>query len=177
MKSQTMTNRIELRFIGDPILREKSEPVQKVDDDVREILAEMEKIMRMEAGAGLAAPQIGILRRMLVFMEIKKRGEAGIVHKIINPKIISQSREICAMDEGCLSVQGPGGPVFASVERPESIVAEWTDENGARQKKEFDGYAARALLHEIDHLDGILFIDYLSSAKREMVMRKVKKRK
>jgi peptide deformylase len=172
-----MNNKLKLFFVGDPILREKAEPVEKVTDEIRETLDEMEKIMRAESGAGLAAPQVGILKRMLVFMEIKKRGDEGIVHKIINPKIISESEKTCVIEEGCLSVQGPNGPVFAGVERPESVVVEWTDENGEEQARKFGGFAARALLHEIDHLDGILFIDYLSSAKREMVMRKVKKRK
>jgi peptide deformylase len=172
-----MKNDISLVFVGDPVLREVAAPVEKITDDVRRTLDMMERIMRGESGAGLAAPQVGILKRMLVFMEIKKRGEAGIAHRVINPKILSRSEKKRLMEEGCLSVQGPNGPVFANVERPESIVVEWTDENGERQKKEFGGLAARALLHEIDHLDGVLFIDYLSSAKREMVMRKVRKRK
>jgi peptide deformylase len=172
-----MTSKLKLVFVGDPILREKSAPVAEVDGEIRAALDEMEQIMRAESGAGLAAPQVGVLKRMLIFMEIRKRGEPGIVYKIINPKIVSRSEKTCVIEEGCLSVQGPSGPVFAGVERPESVVVEWTDENGARREKEFGGFAARALLHEIDHLDGILFIDYLSSAKREMVMRKVKKRK
>jgi peptide deformylase len=169
-------NKLKLHFVGDQILREKAAPVAKVDDKIREILSEMEKIMRAESGAGLAAPQVGILKRMLIFLEIEKHGEKITVYKCVNPKIISCSEKRVAIDEGCLSVQGPDGPIFAGVDRPESVVAEWIDENGAMQKKEFSGYAARAIQHEIDHLDGILFIDYLSSAKREMVMRKVKKR-
>ena len=169
--------RLDLRFIGDAILREKAAPVERVDDRIRGVLREMEKIMRGESGAGLAAPQVGILLRMLIFLEIKKRGETGIVHKLINPKIIELSEKLCRMEEGCLSVQGPGGPVFADVDRPESAVVEYLDENGEKQTRRLSGFAARAVLHEMDHLDGILFVDYLSSAKREMIMRKTRKRK
>jgi peptide deformylase len=167
--------KLQLCFVGNPVLREKAQPVAVIDDNVRAILAEMEKVMRAERGAGLAAPQVGILSRMLVFMEID--GDESVVHRLINPKIISRSESRVVINEACLSVQGPNGPVFADVERPESIVVEWTDENGATQTREFSGFASRAIQHEIDHLDGVLFIDYLSSAKREMVMRKVKKKK
>jgi peptide deformylase len=168
---------MKLRFVGDSVLREKAAPVAPVDDGIRAMLAEMEKIMRAENGAGLAAPQVGVLLRMLVFADVEKRGAAGAVYKIINPKIISKSENLVEIDEGCLSIQGPDGPVFANVGRPESVLIEWTDENGGLRRHQFGGYASRAIQHEIDHLDGILFIDYLSSAKREMVMRKVKKRK
>ena len=170
-------SKLELLFVGSPVLREKAKPVDVIDDNVRDVLDQMEKIMRGERGAGLAAPQVGVLKRMLVFMEFEKRGGKGIVHKCVNPKIVSLSKELVIIEEACLSIQGLGGPVFANVERPESVVIEWTDETGAIRKKEFSGFASRAVQHEIDHLDGILFIDYLSSAKREMVMRKVKKRK
>ena len=169
-------NKLRLRFIGDPVLRMRAEPVREINDDVRSLLAKMEDIMRSEMGAGLAAPQVGILLRMLIFVEIKKGGTGGL-YKMLNPKIVASSDSTVAIEEGCLSVQGENGPVFVNVLRPESVVVEWTDENGALMKKEFGGYAARAVQHEIDHLDGILFVDRLSSVKREMVMRKVKKRK
>ncbi|MDR1071296.1 MAG: peptide deformylase [Rickettsiales bacterium] len=167
-------NKPKLRFVGDAVLREKASPVAEVNGEIRALLDKMEKIMREENGAGLAAPQVGILLRMLVFVDVESRGAA---YKIINPKILSKSETLAAIEEGCLSIQGPNGPVFAVVERPETVLVEWTDENGGTRRQEFGGYASRAIQHEMDHLDGILFIDYLSSAKREMVMRKVKKRK
>jgi peptide deformylase len=170
-------NDLKLSFIGAPALREKAWPVPEVNGDVRKALDKMERIMRAENGAGLAAPQVGLMLRMLVFVEIEKRDDTAVVYKMVNPKIISRSASLVDMDEGCLSIQGPDGPVFANVRRPESVVVEWTDTDGTRKRREFSGYASRAVQHEIDHLDGILFIDYLSSAKREMVMRKVKKRK
>ncbi|MDR2769857.1 MAG: peptide deformylase [Rickettsiales bacterium] len=167
--------KLKLSFIGNPVLRETAAPVPVVDDSIRGMLGQMEKIMRAESGAGLAAPQVGKPVRALVFIELKKRGEAGTVHKIINPKIIRASEKKCRMEEGCLSIQGTDGPVFADVERPESVEVEYLDEHGQKHAREWSGFAARAVLHEIDHLDGILFIDHLSSAKREMIMRKVKK--
>jgi len=151
-------------------------PVSEINGDIRALLDIMEKIMRSESGAGLAAPQIGVLLRVLVFVEIKK-GEPGVVYKMINPKIVSKSDFTVSIEEACLSVQGANGPVFVDVMRPESVVVEWTGENGELATKEFGGFAARAVQHELDHLDGVLFIDHLSSVKREMVIRKVKKRK
>ena len=166
-------NKARLYFVGDAVLRMRATPVGEIDDNIRKTLDSMESLMRAERGAGLAAPQVGVLLRMIVFAEERD----GKVHKAINPKIISRSAKLVVMNEGCLSVQGPGGPVFADVERPESIVMEWADENGAPHREELGGIAARVVQHEVDHLDGILFIDYLSSAKREMVMRKVRKKR
>ena len=170
-------NKLKLTFLGDSVLREVAKPVVKIDDNLRQVLNEMELIMNNERGAGLAGPQVGILQRILVFVDIDKYGEKGQVYKVINPSIISKSNKTVSLEEGCLSIQGPDGPVFSNVERPESVVVEWTDENGNHQEKEFSGFSGRAVQHEIDHLDGVLFIDYLSSIKREMVIRKAKKRK
>ena len=169
-------NKLRLHFVGENILREMAAPVREINDDVRAQLSAMEKLMREESGIGLAAPQVGISKRMLVFIELDETGERKNVYKIINPKIVSRSEEFIELEEGCLSVQGPNGPVFAPVSRPKSVTVEWTDENGAHMIRDFDGFAARAIQHEMDHLDGILFIDYLSTVKREMVMKKVKKR-
>lgn len=169
-------NNLNMLLLGNPLLREKSTPVDVIDDSVLDILDEMARMMDDQNGVGLAAPQVGILKRMLVFREVKGRRDAGITHKVINPKIISTSNESIVISEGCLSVLGIDGPVFADVARPESVVVEWTNENGKLVRKEFDGFPSRVIQHEIDHLDGVLFIDLLSSAKREMVVRKVKKR-
>ena len=165
--------KLKLIFVGDSMLREKAAEVTKIDENIRETLNKMEKIMHEERGAGLAAPQVGLSQRMLLFTDLDK----NIVYKVINPQILSRSEKIIRMEEGCLSIQGPDGPIFAKVERPETLVCEWTDENNEKVIKELSGTSARALLHEIDHLDGILFIDYLSSVKREMIIRKTKKRK
>lgn len=171
-------NNLRIKFCGDPILREKSTPVEKITPDVLNALDEMVKIMDSQSGVGLAAPQVGISQRFLVMKEVEAKGETGIVLKMLNPCIISVSEKNCTIEEGCLSVVDKDGiPVYADVVRPDSLVVEWMDENGKIHSKEFNGFAARIVQHEIDHLDGKLFIDYLSSVKREMIMNKVKKRK
>ena len=125
-------------------------------------------------GVGLAAPQVGILSRFLVMMD----PDSETVYRMINPRIVSYSSDVCTMDEGCLSVLGNDGlPVFAKVTRPQSVVVSWTDETGRENTAQMSGTPARIVQHETDHLDGKLFIDHLSPLRREMVMRKVKKRK
>ena len=157
----------------DPVLREIAAPVDKIDDVLHAILDEMVIMMNDQVGVGLAAPQVGIRGRFLVM----KDPETDKLYKMINPRIMSKSEKLCDMEEGCLSVLGGDNlPIFTYVTRPESIAIEWTDENGVARAAEFSGFASRIAQHEIDHLDGILFIDYLSPIKREQVMRKVKKK-
>jgi len=169
---------LKVKTIGDMTLREHAKPVGKITPDLLETLDSMAKIMDSQRGIGLAAPQVGILERFIVIREVKNRKDLGVLHKMLNPEIIKKSAATACLEEGCLSVLGPDNlPIFAEVERPETILVKWTDETGKKQEREFSGLGARVILHETDHLDGILFVDYLSSAKREMVMRKVKKRK
>ena len=167
-----MTNR--LCFIGDPVLRQKAAEVSLIDDNIKTLVGDMLRIKSDVGGAGLAAPQIGVLLRVLVFME-PVQNQDPIIHKCINPKIISKSEDLLEWEEGCISIQGKKGSVFANVIRPESVVAEWSDINGKIVRRELSGIAARIFQHEIDHLDGILFVDYLSDLKRTMVMEKVRK--
>jgi peptide deformylase len=138
----------------------------------------MAAMMDAQSGVGLAAPQVGITKRFIVMKEVKNRKDPGVVHKMLNPRIVAASGKTCVLEEGCLSVLGPDDlPIYADVERPESVVAAWTDEHGREREREFKGYSARIFQHELDHLDGILFIDHLSPVKREIMMRKVRKRK
>jgi peptide deformylase len=131
-------------------------------------------MMREQNGVGLAAPQVGILSRFLVMMD----PDTETVYRMINPEIVSRGSETCTMEEGCLSVLGNDGlPVFANVTRPDSVVVEWLDEHGNKKMAQMSGTPARIVQHETDHLDGKLFVDYLSPVRREMLMRKVKKRK
>lgn len=172
-----MTDKLQMKLCGDLILREKCAPVDDASAWV-DVLDEMVAMMEDQHGVGLAAPQVGIARRFVVMKEVKNRKDPGTIHKMINPKIISKSENTCVIEEGCLSVLGPDDlPIYADVERPESVIAEWTDEKGTKQTREFSGYSARIVQHELDHLDGILFIDYLSPVRREIVMRKIRKRK
>lgn len=163
-----------MKLCGDLVLREKCEPITEITPEILDIMDEMQKMMHDQNGVGLAAPQVGLLKRFLVMME----PDSGKVYKMLNPKILSYSDEKCVMEEGCLSVLGHDNlPVFANVTRPESVEVEWNDENGDLKRAKMSGLPARIVQHETDHLDGILFIDYLSPVRREMLMRKVRKRK
>ena len=165
---------LQMKLCGDLILREKCAPVTEITPDVLDIMNEMVGMMRDQNGVGLAAPQVGHLKRFLVMMD----PDTETVFKMINPKIITRSADLCTMEEGCLSVLGPDNlPVYANVTRPQSVDVEWTDENGKPMAAHMSGLPARIVQHETDHLDGILFIDYLSPVRREMVMRKVRKHK
>ena len=165
---------LQMKLCGDLVLREKCAPVTEITPDILSAMDEMVQMMQDQRGVGLAAPQVGDLRRFLVMMD----PDTETVYKMINPKITSFSADKVTMEEGCLSVLGPDDlPVFANVSRPKSVVVEWTDETGNACAAEMSGYPARIVQHETDHLDGVLFIDYLSGARREMVMRKVRKRK
>lgn len=163
-----------MRLCGDLVLREVCAPVENITSDILNALDVMADMMREQNGVGLAAPQVGILSRFLVMMN----PDTNEVFKMINPKILSFSDKQIEMEEGCLSVLGADYlPVFSHVTRPESVIVEWTDENGQNQHAEMSGYLGRIVQHEADHLDGVLFIDRLSPVRREMVMRKVRKRK
>jgi len=165
---------LQMKLCGDLVLREKCAPVTEITPDVLDIMNEMVGMMRDQNGVGLAAPQVGQLKRFLVMMD----PDTETVFKMINPKIITRSADLCTMEEGCLSVLGPDNlPVYANVTRPQSVDVEWTDENGQQLYAHMSGFPARIVQHETDHLDGILFIDYLSPVRREMVMRKVRKHK
>jgi peptide deformylase len=185
----SLMNELKMRLCGDLVLREKCAPVlcqpprkgAVASGDwggLCDTLNQMVEMMDAQSGVGLAAPQVGIPKRFIVMKEVKNRRDSGITHKMLNPRIVSRSDKTCVLEEGCLSVLGPDDlPIYADVVRPESVVAEWTDEAGELQTKELKGFTARIFQHELDHLDGILFTDHLPPVKREMVMRKVRKRK
>lgn len=159
-----------MKLCGDLVLREKCTPVSDITTELLNTMDEMVKMMSEQNGVGLAAPQVGIAQRFLVMMN----PDTNDIYKMINPKIISKSEETCVMEEGCLSVLGADGlPVYSNVRRPESVTVEWTNEKGDKVQTQMPGVLARIVQHETDHLDGVLFIDYLSGVKREMLMRKV----
>lgn len=161
---------LQMKLCGDLILREKCSPVADITPAILNTMDEMVKMMHEQNGVGLAAPQVGITQRFLVMMD----PETNVVYRMINPEIVFKSDETCVMEEGCLSVLGPDGlPVYSNVRRPESVDVKWTDENGKEMSACMSGVPARIVQHETDHLDGVLFIDYLSGVKREMLMRKV----
>ncbi len=161
---------LQMKLCGDLVLREKCAPVVNITPDLLNTMDEMVKMMSAQNGVGLAAPQVGITQRFLVMMD----PDTQIVYKMINPTIVSKSEDTVVMEEGCLSVLGPDGlPVYSNVRRPASVDVEWTNEKGEKLSAKMSGVPARIVQHEADHLDGVLFIDYLSGVKREMLMRKV----
>ncbi len=167
-------NKLQMKLCGDLVLRTVCAPVDNITPELLMTMDEMVEMMRAQNGVGLAAPQVGILSRFLVMMD----PDTETIYRMINPKIISYDSQTCTMEEGCLSVLGNDGlPVYANVTRPQSVVVEWTDEHGETKMAQMSGLPARIVQHETDHLDGKLFVDYLSPVRREMLMRKVRKRK
>ena len=138
----------QIRLLDDPVLRKKSKEVTEINDRIKTLLSDMVETMNHAEGVGLAAPQVGILRRVIII----DVGE-GVV-KLINPEIIEQKGE-CVDAEGCLSIPDRAG----KVNRPEYVKVKYLDEDGKEKTIEGGGLLARALCHEIDHLDGILYID------------------
>ena len=159
----------------DPRLRIKSTPVDKVDDDLRALIADMFETMYDAPGIGLAAIQIGVPKRVLVIDLQEEEDEEGkpIRHPrvFINPELFDPSDEHSVYSEGCLSVPDQ----YAEVERPASIHARWLDREGVSHEEKIEGLLATCLQHEMDHLEGILFIDHLSRLKRDMVLKKLEK--
>jgi peptide deformylase len=156
----------------DPRLKTVSEAVDRVDDSIRKLADDMLDSMYAADGIGLAAIQIGVPKRMLV-MDLDQKDGGRNPRLFINPKVVWASEEMAKMEEGCLSVP----EVWEDVERPARITAEYLDRDGALQTLEADGLLATCLQHEIDHLNGVLFIDHISRLKRGIAMRKLTKAK
>jgi peptide deformylase len=159
----------------DPRLRAKSTPVGGVDDELRALISDMFETMYDAPGIGLAAIQIGVPQRVLVIDLQEEQDEEGKpVRKplvFINPELFDPSEEHSVYNEGCLSVPDQ----YAEVERPAVIHARWLDEHGEKHEARLEGLLATCLQHEMDHLEGILFIDHLSRLKRDMVLKKLEK--
>lgn len=146
-----------IRYEGDEILRKKSREVSKVDNKIKVLLDDMMETMYKNEGVGLAAPQVGILKRLIV-IDV----EDGNVYKMINPKITSQSGEQVGQ-EGCLSIP----EIKGIVKRPNNVTVEYMDENGEQRTLKAEGVLARCICHETDHLDGILFVDKMDKIAEE----------
>lgn len=159
----------------DPRLRVKSAPVEGVDDALRALIDDMFETMYEAPGIGLAAIQVGVPKRVLVIDLQEEEDEEGKPipqpRIFINPELFDPSEEVSIYNEGCLSVPDQ----YADVERPTTIHARWLDRDGAAHEERIEGMLATCLQHEMDHLEGVLFIDHLSRLKREMVLRKLEK--
>ena len=157
----------------DPRLRKACEPIIEVDDAVRALMSDMMETMYDAPGIGLAAPQIGVMSRVIVMDCAKSDEDEPQPFKMANPEIIWTSEETNEHEEGCLSLPEE----FADVTRPAMVRVRYLDETGASQEMECDGLLATCVQHEIDHIDGKLFIDYLGPVKRQMMTNRMKKRK
>ena len=164
----------------DPVLREISKPVEEVTDWHRQLIKDMFETMYDAPGIGLAAVQVGEPIRMLVIdlqePEDPENPESKVIKDprvFINPEILETSDNDVPYTEGCLSVPEQ----YADVMRPDKIKARWLDENGERHEEEIEGLLAVCLQHEMDHLEGVLFIDHLSKLKRDMVLKKLAKQR
>ena len=160
----------EIVIEPDPILRKKSERLEKVDDELRSLLDDMLETMYTAPGIGLAAVQVGILKRLIV-IDISKEKDKKNPLFLINPEIISKSKKTSIYEEGCLSLPGH----YAEIERPAECHIKYIDYHGKEKEIEANGLLSTCIQHEVDHLNGTLFIDYLSKLKKDMILKKLVK--
>ena len=165
-------NKLEIIIAPDPRLLKVSKPVSKIDLEIKMLLDNMLDVMYKSNGIGLAAPQVGILKRLIV-MDCSNKNDKNKPLKFINPVILELSEVISEFEEGCLSLPTQ----FARVERPEMVVVKYEDEKGNSKKKKFYGIESTCLQHEIDHLNGKLFVDHISKLKRNRILDKLNKYK
>lgn len=157
----------------DPRLKKVAAPVADLSDDLRALADDMLETMYAAPGIGLAAPQVGVLDRLIVVDCVKGEGETPRPLAMFNPRVLAASDETSVYEEGCLSIP----EIYADVERPAEVTVEWLDRDGKLRTETFEGLWATCVQHEIDHLDGKLFIDYLGALKRQMITRKMVKLK
>jgi peptide deformylase len=158
-KKKLAKSPLDLHYLGDRVLRQPAKRIAKVDDEIRQLARQMLQTMYSEDGIGLAAPQIGIHKQILV-IDCEPDNAATPPLVMINPSIMQHSRDLCVIQEGCLSIPG----VFLDVVRPEVIEVSFKDEQGRPQKMKADGLLARVIQHEIDHLNGVMFVDRVDNA-------------
>ena len=154
------------------ILREKSLSVENVDKDIQILMDDMLETMYAAPGIGLAAIQVGIPKRVIVLDIKQKEGQKNPIY-LINPEIIEKSKNNLTYEEGCLSVPGQ----FAEIDRPDKCHVKYLDYYGEKKEIKAEGMLATCIQHEMDHLEGILFIDYLSRLKKTMIIKKLSKQK
>lgn len=156
---------LNIEMLGSEVLRRRAVEIDEVDDDLRGLIRDMFETMYDAEGIGLAGPQVGVERRVIV-VDLREEGSTPLA--LINPRIVEASSERDRAEEGCLSIPGVAGVV----ERNSTVVVEALSENAEPVRIEADGLLARCLQHEVDHLDGVLFVDRLSPLKRNMVLKK-----
>lgn len=157
-------------ILPDPRLRAVADPIEKIDDGIRRLAKDMLETMYDAPGIGLAAPQIGEMKRIVV-MDLAKEEEPADPLVMINPEILAISDETVTTEEGCLSIP----ELYYDVERPAEVTVRYTDLEGQTVEREAKERFAICVQHELDHLDGVLYIDYLSRLKRDRVLKKFQK--
>lgn len=163
-----MAQDLEVLVYGHPALREKCAPVESFDDGLAELVRQMERAMILERGIGLAAPQVG--RRVRVLLAEDARGGRARTLPLVNPEFTSRSRETDVFNEGCLSLP----ELFVDVRRPVEVTLRYQDLRGEEQVLTDDGMLSRIIQHEMDHLDGILFVDHLPVLRRKLLSRRLR---
>lgn len=156
----------------DPRLKQVAKPVAEVDDDVRRLMDDMLETMYDAPGIGLAAPQVGVQKRVIV-LDIARDNEPPEPLRMANPQVVAASDELTVYEEGCLSLPQQ----YSEVERPAQVTVAYLDETGKKRILDADAMLATCIQHEIDHLDGVLFVDHISRVKRSMILRKLTKAK
>ncbi|MEZ5816670.1 MAG: peptide deformylase [Hyphomicrobiaceae bacterium] len=163
-------SKLEIITIPDPILRKVALPVERVDADLRRLADDMLEAMYEAPGIGLAAPQVGVSRRLIVLDISEKEGEKRPL-VMVNPEIVKLADDRRIYEEGCLSIPD----VKVEIERPAALTVRFLDRDGEKRELEAEGLLATAIQHEVDHLEGRLIIDFLSRLKRDMIIRRFKK--
>jgi peptide deformylase len=167
-------SKLNIITVPDPVLKQVAHPVEKIDDAIRKQIDDMFETMYDAPGIGLAANQVGILNRIFVMdVAFRDKDAERTPVAMINPEIIWKSEDISIMEEGCLSIPQQ----FAEVQRPAVVRVRYLDVNGVFQEMEASELASHCVQHELDHLDGVLFVDHLSRMKRTMILRKLEKLK
>jgi peptide deformylase len=159
----------EIVLYPDPILRRTAAPVERFDDDLRRLVDDLAETMYAAPGVGLAAPQVGVERRVAV-VDVAPRTPESRLHVLVNPRVVASSGRQ-SEEEGCLSIPG----FSEKVDRPERVRVEARTVDDRPLELEAEGYLARALCHEIDHLDGVLFVDRLTGLRRELALRRLRR--
>jgi peptide deformylase len=158
---------LKIELLGAGVLRRRAEEVVEIDEELRLFIRDMFETMYDAEGVGLAAPQVGVSRRVIV---VDVREEGTVPFAMVNPRIVESSRDTDKSEEGCLSIPG----ISSVVERPARVTAEGLTEHGEPIRIEAEGLLARCIQHEVDHLEGVLFLDRLSALKRAMALKKYK---
>jgi peptide deformylase len=164
--------KLHIVLAPDPVLKAKAKPIAAVDDSIRRLMDDMLETMYAAPGIGLAANQVGVLKRVLV-LDVAREDDAPQPMGMANPEVVWASEETSVYNEGCLSLPEH----YADITRPKEVRVRYLDRDGKRQEIAADGLLATCIQHEIDHLDGVLFVDHLSALKRNMILKKLVKLK